>query len=83
MLLKIYLKGFLKCFQDGEVDAKEFSDAVQKNCMNKSFAEMPAAFKAFIDQYFKSIDVDGNFLVKKNEIWACANCSLVKIREKF
>jgi len=51
--------------------------------MNKSFAEMPAAFKAFIDQYFKSIDVDGNFLVKKNEIWACANCSLVKIREKL
>ena len=51
--------------------------------MNKSFAEMPAAFKAFIDQYFKSIDVDGNFLVKKNEIWACANCSLVKIREKY
>ena len=33
--------------------------------MKKSFAEMPAAFKAFIDQYFKSIDVDGNFLVKK------------------
>ena len=51
--------------------------------MKKSFAEMPAAFKAFIDQYFKSIDVDGNFLVKKNEIWACANCSLVKIREIF
>ena len=29
--------------------------------MNKTFAEMPGAFKAFIDQYFKSIDVDGNY----------------------
>merc|ERR1712156_582180 len=46
--------------KDGEVDAKEFCDAVQKNCMNKPFGEMPGAFKAFIDQYFKSIDVDGD-----------------------
>merc|ERR1712020_627851 len=28
--------------------------------MNKAFGEMPGAFKAFIDQYFKSIDVDGD-----------------------
>merc|ERR1711997_1170499 len=32
----------------------------KKNCMNKAFGEMPGAFKAFIDQYFKSIDVDGD-----------------------
>merc|ERR1711997_429044 len=32
----------------------------KKNCMNKPFGEMPGAFKAFIDQYFKSIDVDGD-----------------------
>merc|ERR1712240_652801 len=36
--------------KDGEVDAKEFAAAVQKNCMNKPFVDMPAAFKAFIDQ---------------------------------
>merc|ERR1711935_82770 len=39
---------------------KNFLTLFKKNCMNKSFAEMPAAFKAFIDQYFKSIDVDGD-----------------------
>merc|ERR1712117_970606 len=32
----------------------------QKNCMNKPFVDMPAAFKAFIDQHFRSIDVDGD-----------------------
>merc|ERR1719410_3217168 len=46
--------------KDGEVDAQEFADAVKKNCMGKAFADMPGAFKAFIDQYFKSIDVDGD-----------------------
>jgi hypothetical protein len=29
--------------------------------MNKPFADLPAAFKAFIHEAFKSIDVDGNF----------------------
>ena len=33
--------------------------------MNKKFAELPSAFKAFIVEAFKSIDVDGNFN-KKN-----------------
>jgi len=46
--------------KDGEVDDKEFADAVKKNCMNKPYSEMPASFKAFIDQYFRSIDVDGD-----------------------
>merc|ERR1712088_1222812 len=32
----------------------------KKNCMNKPFGEMPPAFKAFIDQYFRSIGVDGD-----------------------
>merc|ERR1711956_184483 len=32
----------------------------EKNCMNKPFAELPAAFKAFIHEAFKSIDVDGD-----------------------
>ena len=51
-------------FQDGEVDDKEFADAVKKNCMNKPYSEMPASFKAFIDQYFRSIDVDGIYSLK-------------------
>jgi hypothetical protein len=29
--------------------------------MNKKFADLPVAFKAFIVEAFKSIDVDGNF----------------------
>lgn len=46
--------------KDGEVDGKEFSAAVKKNCMNKKFADLPSAFKAFIVEAFKSIDVDGD-----------------------
>merc|ERR1711956_174932 len=46
--------------KDGEVDGQEFSAAVQKNCMNKKFADLPVAFKAFIHEAFKSIDVDGD-----------------------
>ena len=62
LFLKIRKKDLSnKLFQDGEVDGKEFADAVQKNCMNKPFAELPSAFKAFIHEAFKSIDVDGNF----------------------
>ena len=34
--------------------------------MGKAFADMPGAFKAFIDQYFKSIDVDGNYKNQNN-----------------
>ena len=33
--------------------------------MNKKFADLPSAFKAFIVEAFKSIDVDGNFNKKK------------------
>merc|ERR1711971_969346 len=38
----------------------KFAAAVKKNCMNKPFAELPSAFKAFIHEAFKSIDVDGD-----------------------
>merc|ERR1712172_131215 len=54
---KLLLADFNK---DGEVDGKEFSAAVKKNCMNKKFADLPVAFKAFIVEAFKSIDVDGD-----------------------
>jgi len=46
--------------KDGEVSGEEFSAAIQKNCMNKPYAELPEAFKAFIIGTFKSIDVDGD-----------------------
>ena len=35
--------------------------------MNKTFADLPVAFKAFIVEAFKSIDVDGNFNKKKTK----------------
>jgi len=35
--------------------------------MNKKFADMPVAFKAFIVEAFKSIDVDGNFNEKTSK----------------
>ena len=35
--------------------------------MNKKFADMPKAFKAFIVEAFKSIDVDGNFHEKSQK----------------
>jgi len=46
--------------KDGEVSADEFIKAIEKNCENKSFAEFPPAFKAFITGVFRSIDVDGD-----------------------
>ena len=47
--------------QDGEVSTEEFKKAVQTNCQGKAFNDMPGAFKAFTDVYFKTIDVDGNY----------------------
>ena len=38
---------------------EEFKKAVQTNCQGKAFADMPSAFKAFVDTYFRTIDVDG------------------------
>ena len=46
--------------QDGDVSDQEFIAAVQKNCMNKPFAEMPHAFQTFITNQYNSVDVDGN-----------------------
>merc|ERR1712011_7202 len=46
--------------KDGDVSNEEFMKAVQKNCMGKSFAEFPEGFKAFVETYFRTIDVDGD-----------------------
>jgi len=53
--------------QDGEVDAEEFRKAIQTNCVGKAFSDMPGAFKAFVDVYFKTIDVDGDGTVGLTE----------------
>ena len=50
----------LTCLQDGEVSGDEFRKAIQNNCMGKSYNDLPKAFKAFIDGYFKTVDIDGN-----------------------
>merc|ERR1711976_1123505 len=53
--------------KDGEVSAEEFKKAVQTNCQGKMFADMPAAFKAFVETYFRTIDVDGDGTVGLTE----------------
>ena len=41
------------------MSADEFMKAIESNCANKPYADLPASFKAFINSVFKSIDVDG------------------------
>ena len=49
-------------FQDGQVTCDEFKDAVKKVIGGKKFADFPPAMKNFIDEKFKTIDVNGEFL---------------------
>ncbi|CAL4074049.1 unnamed protein product [Meganyctiphanes norvegica] len=53
--------------KNGEVDVDEFKNAVITHCVGKPFADFPNAFKAFIENQFKSVDVDGDGLVGLNE----------------
>jgi len=53
--------------KNGEVDADEFKKAVQDNCVGKDYASFPPAFKVFIENQFKSIDIDGDGSVGLNE----------------
>lgn len=46
-------------FQDGEVSIDEFKQAVQNVCVGKEFPSFPAAFKSFIANQFKTVDVNG------------------------
>lgn len=48
-------------FQDGEVTVDEFKQAVQKHCQGKKYGDFPGAFKVFIANQFKAIDVNGTF----------------------
>lgn len=53
--------------KDGEVTVDEFKQAVQKNCSGKPFADFPAAFKTFIANQFKTVDVNGDGMVGVDE----------------
>jgi len=53
--------------KDGQVTVEEFKEAIQKNCSGKSYAEFPQAFKSFIANNFKTIDVNGDGLVGVDE----------------
>jgi len=53
--------------KDGEVSTEEFKKAVQTHCQGKAFTDMPGAFKAFVDVYFRTIDVDGDGTVGLTE----------------
>lgn len=54
-------------FQNGEVDTDEFLKAINLTCIGKPFAELPCSFKAFIDSVFKTIDIDGTFMLNAQE----------------
>merc|ERR1719369_1379815 len=53
--------------KNGEVDADEFKKAVQDNCVGKDYASFPPAFKVFIENQFKSIDINGDGSVGLDE----------------
>merc|ERR1712033_116677 len=46
--------------KNGEVDVDEFKQAVMKHCVGKSYDQFPAAFKAFIENQFKAIDINSD-----------------------
>jgi len=46
--------------KDGEVSTDEFIKGVEKSAKGKQFADLPAAFKHFIQDQFRTIDVDGD-----------------------
>jgi len=53
--------------KDGEVDVEEFKGAVQTHCKGKKFDAFPAAFKSFICNQFKTVDVNGDGVVGVDE----------------
>merc|ERR1711909_184161 len=53
--------------KNGEVDVDEFKAAVQVNCVGKTYEQFPPMFKAFIENQFKAVDIDGDGTVGLNE----------------
>jgi len=46
--------------KDGEVTSEEFIKGIEMSCKGKAFADLPSAFRFFIDSQFRTIDVDGD-----------------------
>jgi len=53
--------------KDGQVHVDEFKTAIQKNCTGKAYGDFPGAFKTFIANQFKTIDVNGDGIVGVDE----------------
>jgi len=53
--------------KNGEVDVDEFKKAVTDNCVGKDYGSFPPAFKCFIENQFKAIDIDGDGTIGQNE----------------
>merc|ERR1739844_267263 len=53
--------------KDGEVSTEEFTKGIELSCKGKAFADLPSAFKFFIDSQFRTIDVDGDGAVGLTE----------------
>ena len=51
--------------KNGEVDTEEFMGGVETACKGKAYADLPEAFKFFIEAQFRTIDVDGKHLTKE------------------
>merc|ERR1711893_446967 len=58
--------------KDGEVSVDEFKKGLEMSCKGKGYADLPQAFKFFIDAYFRTIDVDGDGtdLARYQELYA-------------
>jgi Ca2+-binding EF-hand superfamily protein len=53
--------------KDGEVSSEEFMKGIDLSCKGKSYDQLPATFKFFIAEQFKTIDVDGDGTVGLTE----------------
>merc|ERR1712002_109560 len=53
--------------KNGEVDVDEFKKAVHDNCVGKDYASFPPAFKVFIENQFKAIDINSDGSVGLDE----------------
>jgi len=53
--------------KDGQVSVDEFKQGVKNACVGKKYEEFPNAFKSFIANQFKTIDVNGDGIVGVDE----------------
>jgi len=65
--------------KNGEVDSDEFMKGVESACKGKKYADLPEAFKFFIEAQFRTIDVDGDGSIGLEEYrYDCVNRMPVK-----